>query len=684
MMRLVFYTILICALTDFLPATAQLNPNNLTSYSEMEGVDVFDILEDKLGYIWLATQNGLVRYDGYDFKRHYYNPNDSATIQSIVIWSLHEDRKGHLWIGCLENLYRYDPVTESFKQYEYQHLMDRSVFANSGIQTISEDNEGRIYFGVASNFGFTIPNALAYYDEKEDKIKPFESSDGISVQNIGSLLTDKDGTLWISSTSGFLRLSPEKVLSKIELPSTVEHVGSHPFTFKLASDKKGMIWFTTENSSLYSFDPRTKSFTQHSLKGILGSDNKPMVASPIAIDSTDNIWLGSENGLIYFDRNKEKFEVFSEESTKKIERALIYTMRFDSFGNLWMGAASIGLVKYENRAILKSYGHIRGDQKSLLPGWVNHIIEGSDGKIWIANSEQSGGINVMDPVTRSITSFPYRTILPGIWGIDGMTEYSPGKFYLSTAGRGQQQYLSKPNLASQISLPGIPDSTIIYKFYTYKGDDWLCTRYGLFKRKNGQGDYVRYDLASLPGSNLISNQIRNAIGSEKHGLWLLTDNGLFLYNYKTDNFERHGYDKKSGDVFATQDINSFYEDSTGIAWIGTWQGGLSRYDVEHRKIKSYTTTDGLPSMSIQAILADEKNNALWLSTFDGLSRFNIKTGQFNNFSLADGIQGQLFADGACLKTSGGLFIFGGSNGITVFNPEEITKNSVPPKYSLPG
>ena len=163
---------------------------------------------------------------------------------------------------------------------------------------------------------------------------------------------------------------------------------------------------------------------------------------------------------------------------------------------------------------------------------------------------------------------------------------------------------------------------------------------------------------------------------------MLTNNGLFLYNYKTDNFERHGYDKKSGDVFATQDINSFYEDSNGIAWVGTWQGGLSRYDVEHRKIKSYTTGDGLPSMSIQAILADEKNKALWLSTFDGLSRFNIKTGQFNNFSLADGIQGQLFADGASLKTSGGLFIFGGSNGITVFNPDEITKNSIPPKVFL--
>ncbi len=165
-------------------------------------------------------------------------------------------------------------------------------------------------------------------------------------------------------------------------------------------------------------------------------------------------------------------------------------------------------------------------------------------------------------------------------------------------------------------------------------------------------------------------------------MWLTTNNGLFLYDYATDKIVRLGFDKKEGDVFVTQDINSFYEDKDGIAWVGTWQGGFSRYDVETKKIKTFTRDDGLPSMSIQSILADEKNNSLWLSTFDGLSRFNLNTGQFNNFSIADGIQGQLFADGSFLKTSNGLFVFGGSNGITIFNPDEVSKNSIPPKVFL--
>jgi hypothetical protein len=147
---------------------------------------------------------------------------------------------------------------------------------------------------------------------------------------------------------------------------------------------------------------------------------------------------------------------------------------------------------------------------------------------------------------------------------------------------------------------------------------------------------------------------------------------------------RLGYDKEKGNVLISHDINSFYEDSTGLVWVGTWQGGLSRINVQTGKIKTYKISDGLPSLSIQGILPDEKNNALWLSTFEGISRFSISDEQFNNFSLADGIQGLLFTDGSYLKTSNGMLIFGGNNGITVFNPDDIARNSLPPKVFITG
>ncbi len=143
-----------------------------------------------------------------------------------------------------------------------------------------------------------------------------------------------------------------------------------------------------------------------------------------------------------------------------------------------------------------------------------------------------------------------------------------------------------------------------------------------------------------------------------------------------------GYDKTKGDVFLSQDINSFYEDPDGTVWVGGWQGGLSKYDPQTGKIKIYTGNDGLPSMSVQSIIGDEKDGTLWLSTFNGLSRFDPKTEQFNNFSIDDGIQGALFADGSFLKTSTGKFIFGGANGITIFNPSDFNIKYEPPKVFL--
>ena len=201
------------------------------------------------------------------------------------------------------------------------------------------------------------------------------------------------------------------------------------------------------------------------------------------------------------------------------------------------------------------------------------------------------------------------------------------------------------------------------------------------KRKNSK-TLQHINLSKLPGSNTSSNSVNTIYDSSKFGIWLLTDNGLFLYDYSTAKVERYGFDPKKGDVLKSQDINSLYVDKEGVLWVGTWNGGLNKYNIKTGKTKYYTIKDGLPSMGIQGILPDEKNKALWLSTFEGMSRFSISEDQFNNFSTEDGIQGRLFADGSYLKTSNGLMVFGGQNGITVFNPNDITKNSTPPKVFI--
>ncbi len=661
-------------------AFAQLDSRYLTQYTELDGVpgaQVSAILPDRHGYIWIGTINGLARYDGYEFKRYFSNPNDSTSIKGLPVWSLFEDHIGQIWAGCGPSFLNvYNPISKSFRQLDFTSLVDHPANVEIGVKAISEDDKGRIYFGVSSNYGEPISHGLLYLDEKDGQLKRFISAD--IIQNVVSITKDKDGNTWFLSYGGFFKIDANQKLSRIyALDKEAKKNNDYANDIKCAKD--GHVWMITGKSKLLDFNPADSSYKIFTPTGVFAENYN---YCKITFDKNGDIWMGTQNGLLSFNKATGQFEIFKNESPKQLEKAAILNVQFDSFGALWIGTAEKGLLKYEKRAIFKSYSFNKDDKNSLTPGWANIIYEAQDGKIWITTSGgNAGGINELDLQTNTIRPIPFRSILHGYYNVNGLTESAPGELLISP-NMSIYQMSTKTNVLQKTALNGVPPTTSINQFYKdSKGNLWLCTFIGLYKKDKGTEIFKRYDLSSVNG-NASSNEITRAFESKKHGLWLTTNNGLFLYNYTTDKIERHGFDKKTGDIFITQDINSFYEDSTGMAWVGTWQGGLSMYNIATKKIKTYTRNDGLPSMSIQAILADKKNNTLWLSTFDGLSRFDLKTKQFNNFSIADGIQSQLFADGSNLITSGGLFIFGGSNGITIFNPDDINKNSAPPKVFL--
>ena len=662
---------------------SQLNPNNITQFTEKDGIpgsQVSEILIDKFGYVWIGTINGLTRYDGYEFKRFYNDPNDPTSIQGLVIWSLFEDSKGRIWISSSpEILNLYDHVTKSFKQYEYKHLIERQANVEIGINNICEDDKGRVYFGVRAMYDETISSSLLYFDEKENKVKKLPTPDSLNIQNVFNLINDKNGNVYISSSTGFFKIDPDRKTSRFKIPIK-ELENNNEYINDFNSDNDGHIWIITNKSRLIDYDPQTGKYNIYDPSEFYKSSYDELRGTTFVFNKDDNLWIGTRNGIFFFNKEKKIFESFSDPTINPTKNEIILDLTLDSFGTLWIGTQFGGLFKYEERTLFNSYSYNSSDENSLTPGWANNIYEARDGKIWITTSGQgnSSGINIFDIKTRLIKPFPFQNFLPDNLVVFGLIEISSGEFLISTE-KGVYTYYPESNKVNRMELKGVPDSIFIHDFLKDINENlWLCSSDGLYKKSKGDDVFKRYDL-SLLGS---SNEITGALESKKHGLWLITTNGLFLYNYKTDSIEPHGFDKVRGDVFGTQNINSLYEDSTGTLWVGTWQGGLSKYNVETKKIKTYTRNDGLPSMSVQGILEDEDKKALWLSTFDGLSFFNTKTEKFNNFSIADGIQSQLFAEGSSLKTSDGHFIFGGANGITVFSSNDVNNNSIPPKVFL--
>ena len=685
--RLIFFMVLFLSVQTY----SQLNTGNFTQFTEKDGlpgVQVNSLLIDRLGYVWTGTVNGLAQYDGYTFKRFYFNPNDTNTIHGLVVYSMFEDRKGEIWVGSGPGyLNNYDPVTQKFRQYKFTNLVPHPESMEIDIHNICEDDNGRMYFGVDTYYGDSISAALLYKNENEETVKLFPIPAGLHVQNIYRLKKDNSGNVWIFSRTGGFKIDKEGKLSQFRLQLLEnEFVRNNDYSGDMIFDKQGHMWVISQQLRLYDIDLKTGIYkTWYSKELYRANDDYYYIPRKIVFDKDENIWIGTNGGLQFFDRRTGQFAMFTTGPKKELEHMVIDDLSFDGFGTLWIGNLAAGLVKYDEKTLLKSYTYGNGDKTSLTSGWANNIYEASDGKIWITTggSDKNSGINILDPQTGDIRKITYPQIQNRINGISAIWETSPGEFYLGIYSNGIRKFSEKTLAIQTVTLPGLPESAVINNhFKDSRGNEWLCTFSGVFKKDKGTDTYKQYDLSRLNGSNGSSNGATKVYESKRYGLWILTNNGLFLYNYTTDKIERHGYDKNAGDIFVTQDINSLYEDADGIVWVGTWSGGLSKYNVETKKIKTYTRNEGLPSMSVQGILADDKNHDLWLSTYEGLSRFNLKTEQFNNFSIADGIQGQLFADGSYMKTSGGLFAFGGSNGITIFNPDEVNKNSIPPKVFL--
>jgi len=669
---------------------AQLNSGNFTQFTEKDGlpgVQVNNILVDKLGYIWVGTVNGLARFDGYTFNRFYFNPNDTNTLHGLIIWGMFEDRSGQIWIGSEPSyLDVYNPIDQKFRQYKFPNQLSNQGEIRGDVQDICEDDNGRMYFGLGTQNGDSISTPLLYKDAYEEKLKIFPVPADIHLLNIYRLKKDNSGNVWILGWTGFSKINKEGKLSQFRLELLEnEFARNNDYPGDMIFDQQGHMWLISQQLRLYDVDLQTGNYKTWYSKELYRTADFYWAPRKIVFDKDENIWIGTNGGLQFFDRKTGQFAMFTTGPQKELEHAVITDLSFDGFGSLWIGTIASGLIKYDVKSLLKSYTYESGDQASLTYGWANNIYEAADGKIWIttSGSEKTSGINILDPGTGVSRKITFPQIQNRINGLSAIWESGPGDVYFGTYLGDVRKFSEKTLAVETIILPGIPDRTRInYHYKDSRGNEWLCTFSGVFKKDKDSDTYKQYNLSRISGSNELSNETTRVYESKKHGLWILTNNGLFLYNYTNDKIERYGFDKNAGDIFVTQDINSLYEDADGILWVGTWSGGLSKCNVETKKIKTYTRNEGLPSMSIQGILPDDKNNALWLSTFEGLSRYNLKTEQFNNFSIADGIQGQLFSDGSYLKTSGGLFVFGGSNGITIFNPDDVNKSSIPPKVFL--
>lgn len=653
------------------------NPfSRVNHYQELNGMVITDLLSDRNGELWVTTFSGLLTFDGYEFRNFYPDNRDSTTIDDLLLYELAESSNGDIWIGSMNKIYRHDIQTGVFQNYPLQEYIQYPADAQPMVVHIESDRKGSLYIGIVSGTGYNEYPGLLKYDESEKTFEVIELPNGEPVQNVYEMAANENGELAIICNQGFLTIGSEGRIFQDYPELDFIPWQNQEYIHNMVWDQKENLWFVTNQWRLGKID--TDRGTTEFIPFQTPFNGVPDRSTRIGFDRT-RLWISHRDGIELFDIRTGQFDTPKDMPARPFSAFLK-----DEMDNVWLGTIAFGLYSIPPKQSLNSYLHNPDDPNSITEGWVSNPFEDEEGNIWFPTYNWAGeeGLNRINPQTGEIEKFLFRDILPQFERLQMVNAYDKGRLLLMY---GSEIYGYDVN-SGQVLDPGILSESenievLNYVYRDSEGDLWICTMSGLY-RQSGEA-YSLYDFSQGEMGQVVSNEVLQVMESERGGLWVQTNEGLFFLDLKTDEIVRHGFDPNKGPVFSSQDINSLLEDEDGYLWVGTWQGGLNRYDPETGEIRYFGIEDGLPSPSIQGILEDEENNVLWMSTFRGLARFDKETESFTSYGNEAGAQ-SLYSDRSSLELTNGLFVFGGSNGITVFDPANFGGNTQPPKTRITG
>ena len=635
---------------------------------------VLSMAQDPRGFLWLGTQDGLNRFDGYNFRIFKHDPEQPFTLLDNMIPALVVDHTGTLWVGTNAGLDRYDPLREEFTHYvndaqdpnslsanpvtalvadptgylwvgtgfglnrldiatgEIQRFLNDPNDSNSptgdGIVDLAIDSHGDLWIATGVGLDRFDPSSGTFTHFLPDPSDPNSLLDAA----VASVEVGADGFVWAATATGLNRLDTmngkfEHFINDPQDPASLPPVGIN----ELHEDRKGALWVGTNGSGISSFDPSTRSFTHYTNDALdprsLNNDN----IQSIFEDDAGILWFGTFGGGVdRYDRQKAKFVTIRNmpSDPASLSDNSVWSILIDSNEALWVSTTGAGVnVAYPGSKGFQRFTNDPTDPQSLSSDMVWRVYEDREGIIWLGTA---AGLDRYEPSTRDFTRFN----LPAAFVIHEATD---GAFWLGTLGAGLSTFDRETGSLLQT--------------YTNQPND----------------------PTSISG-NFITALLENPDGS----LWLGTfGGGLNLFDPETDVFTRYQSEQGNPGTLPDNTILYLHRDRTGALWVGS-AGGLSKLDETSGSFKTYAVKDGLPNETVYSILEDELGR-LWVPTNRGLSRFDPLEETFKNYDISDGLQDIEFNQGSALLGPNGEMYFGGINGMNYFHPEDIHDNVfIPP------
>jgi len=581
------------------------------------------LCEDRQGNIWVATSNGLscyVRAKG-DFVNFYHDPKNARSISSDNIFFVYHDRQGIIWVKTIESLEKYNPRTQEF--VHYRHFNDIFNYAsNDFFFSIFEDSKGRLWVGTKDGLNFFDRHMEIFRRYEHDPRNPFSISDN----RIKAICEDNKGNLWIGTENGLNLFHPNtnkfvRFFYDPRDPNSLVHNVINDMFF----DENGLLWIATMDG-FCNYNPSTRRFQTFTSVHFRGTSLPLTGISSMVKDKANNLWIGSYEGLTKIDLKPFKFGLFPKNRQISTFNVTAMALSFDN--NIWIGSRRSDLLYLKQNphnkelVIVKNYNF-----RHLLSDGIFAIFPVSSEILWLGTSD---GI------------FEFNTHTGNIFRV-------------------------KP----QKPVTNFLENNSIHAFHLDKrGRLWIGSEYGLHQYDQKNRLWKAY--VQLPDSQGAPiHSVRCFAADDKNNLWIGTNDGLICYNIDSKEYKKYlSNPHKSIRSIPSNSIYSLLYTQNKQLWVGT-NAGLCRYNPSSDDFWVLTEVVGLPNNTIYAMQDDAHGN-IWLTTNKGIVKFEPAGEIFTTYDLADGIQGYEFNRGACLKSSDNQIFFGGVNGLNYFYPDSIT------------
>ncbi|GAB4140505.1 MAG: hypothetical protein Fur0041_15660 [Bacteroidia bacterium] len=645
------------------------------TYSVEQGLSqstVNAILQDKDGFMWMATQDGLNRFDAYNFSVLKNNPADKNSVADNYIQSLQQDQNGNIWIGTYsEGVSVFNPLTR-----RYTHIKSVSVNETSSTSyNVMGMVEDGAYMWIATTGGLVKVNTGDY------SIIRYQAGEknGLISDQIRSVIKTRSGAIWVACANGGVlkfNRSAGKFEPVVEVKSASSDV-SFANPWHIMQHSSGNVFVSYSGGGLVEFNSEGTAVIRQ-----LNTATQEIISNDIwcsAEDNEHNVWFGSYGqGLFRLNYISGFIENYVNDNTDKysLPNNEILSIYRDRQGALWVGTLGGGVAYFEpNSASFIQYG-TSGNYYRLNESMVMSVL-GADGKLYVGTF--GGGLNIIDNTTRKVEYLRHEENRNSIGSdiIRSIFRSSDGLIYIGTYGGGLSVYdPQKKTMRNYVhddaDTSGISANDVWCVTEDKKGMIWLGTWGGglnQFNPKTGKFISYRKENSGISGNKVIS------LAFDKNGLLWIGTNGNGLNSFDTENktFTVYKNDKDNPKSIGNNRIRSILVDDKNNLWLGTDGAGLNYFDRAASTFYRYTEIDGLPNNVVYGILQENKRY-LWLSTNNGLCRFDIENKTAKNFSEKDGLQSNEFNQGAYYRDQEGIMYFGGINGLNKFVPSKIQSN----------